>query len=126
VHKLFEAEPLHPKPDFLTQRDAWSSTFEWVVESLDEARLDCPNTLPEIYSQVGLTINNSNATGAKLMLPPQDGSLPLSDLQVELIALMRGASEDTVPQPTAEEFKASWTEADGGAYVTDRMARFLA
>eukprot|EP00605_Chrysophyceae_sp_TOSAG23-4_P001706 GSChrysophyteH1.ASY1.ANO1.1875.1 assembled CDS len=31
----------------LTDRDAWSATFDWVVEELEQPRKDCPEHLPE-------------------------------------------------------------------------------
>jgi len=40
VKKMFDL------PNFLTKRDAWACTFEWIVEQRDEPRTDCPLTIP--------------------------------------------------------------------------------
>lgn len=30
----------------LTKRDAWAPPFDWVLDTLDSPRTDCPTTLP--------------------------------------------------------------------------------
>lgn len=128
VHKLFESEPNYPAPEYLTKRDAWSKTFEWVVDTVEGTtpRADCPVTLPEVYSQVGLTVGNATRGTAPSVLPPQDGSQPLSDLQMELLSLVRGVTEDNAPgAPATNEVMETWTEAMGAYYVYNRMEKYF-
>lgn len=35
-------------PKFLTARDEWAGTFEWLWEERTTPRTDCPTTLPPI------------------------------------------------------------------------------
>jgi len=42
---------LTPDQPFLTKRDAWAQTFEWLVDTVQTPRTDCPTELPEAPTQ---------------------------------------------------------------------------
>jgi phospholipase C len=114
VHKLFQPTEGHAAPDYLNKRDAWAATFEWVFDLLTEPRTDCPTTTPTPAVHREQFPNT---------LPKLDGQLPLSDLQLELMALAAGATEDH----SLWAFNlSSWNEAQGRAYVQERMDLFFA
>jgi len=70
----------------LTARDAWASTFDFIVDSLDAPRTDCPTTIP-----VASTHRAYNGNG---LLPfEQIGQLPITGFQesiVKMCAALRG------------------------------------
>jgi phospholipase C len=104
VHKLFGPnEGFHIQP-YLTDRDAWSKTFEWVFTTVESPRTDCPMELPSIYSQAAY-------------VPPQDGTMLLTDLQQELIQIVAGAANDLNEHKNVN----SWTEEQAATYIHDRM-----
>lgn len=110
VHKLFKAEEGYPEPEYLTKRDAWSKTFESYFDMESSPRTDCPTELPPVYSQ-------------SMYAPPQDGSLPLSDLQKELIHVAAYATGDSDTLRTVE--LDSWSEGTAAAYIQYRMDQFF-
>lgn len=110
VHKLFKAEEGYPDPEYLTERDAWSKTFEFIFETEESPRTDCPTELPPIYSQSAYT-------------PPQDGSLPLSDLQRELVQVAAHATDDSGTLETVN--LDSWSEGTAAAYIQYRLDQFF-
>lgn len=113
VHKMFQPTEGHAAPSYLTKRDAWAATFEWVFDLLPAPRTDCPTTTPTPGVHRELFPDT---------LPKLDGKGRLSDLQMELIAIAAGATED-------EAFFSfnltDWNEARGMQYVQDRMNVFL-
>ena len=110
VHKLFKAKEGYPEPDYLTARDAWSLTFESLFDMEETPRTDCPSELPPIYSQ-------------SQYVPLQDGSLPLSELQRELVHIAAYASED-VDSIRAMNLD-TWNEGTAAAYIEYRMEQFF-
>lgn len=117
VHKLFQAKAPFPAPSFLTKRDAWAATFEWVF-SEDSARQDCPETLPVVPSHRALYPST---------LPLLDGKRPLSDLQVELIAICAGVGGgvDALHDLDLEEVARTWTEEQGGSFCRKTVSAFF-
>ncbi|KJE90470.1 phosphoesterase [Capsaspora owczarzaki ATCC 30864] len=93
-------------PNFLTKRDAWATDYTDITSYLSEPRTDCPTTLPSppvLESFHGRPITGLNK---------------LSHLQEEFIrlaAFMHGETVDTE----------GWNEAQGHAFVTERVAKFL-
>jgi phospholipase C len=114
VHNVFQPAEGFPAPDYLTNRDVWAKSFDTVFTTLTEAREDCPFTLPEIVSHRDL------APGT---IPTQDGTLPLTDLQHEILAIMAGVIDD---QSLTPEIIDQWNELQGAEYVTKAMEKFLA
>lgn len=110
VHKLFKAEDGYPAPEYLTKRDAWSLTFEHLFEMEASPRSDCPMELPPVYS-------------TSRYAPPQDGSLPLSDLQKELVGVAAHATGDSGTLSSVD--LDSWSEGTAAAYIEYRMEQFL-
>jgi phospholipase C len=114
VHNVFQPAKGHKAPEYLTNRDAWAKSFDTIFTTLAEPRDDCPMTLPEIVSHREL------APGS---IPDQDGTLPLTHLQKELITIMAGViSDDSM---THEKVNA-WVESQGADYVNKAMEMFLA
>lgn len=115
VHKLFGPKiPGLPQPDYLTKRDAWAATFEGIFKTLKQPRSDCPWTAPAPADHQQLA---PHAIPAAL-----DGSAPLTDLQVELLAIVAGATEDAT---YSEEEALQWSEDRAGRYVAQRMNIFF-
>jgi phospholipase C len=121
VHKLFKAAPGHRAPEYLTKRDQWSKTFEWIVDTEQELRTDCPDRLPPVYMQ-----QQQRGNGSVVPFPLQDGSLRLTALQKELVLLVAGATEDVrYDREITAASVARWTEVEGAKYVQTRMELFL-
>jgi phospholipase C len=122
VHKLFTPKESKPVPAFLTKRDAWAATFETVF-SENQARTDCPSTLPDVPSHRRLYPTT---------LPPLEdlGKGPLSDLQVELVAICSGLVDavkgsDSDSERVDLSNLGEWTEQRGGQYCRDAAEAFL-
>lgn len=115
VHKLFTPRKGFKEPQYLTKRDAWAKTFEWVFDTTEGvARTDCPVQTADAFVE--------RQAFPHVAYPPNDGSLPLSDLQKELIAMMTGvAEEEGLPQGIED-----WTEARGSNYCLQKVREFLA
>jgi len=121
IHKLFKSDVKPPllQPDYLTERDAWAATFEDVFDTNVDAdgtptlRTDCLQTLPEIVRHRTLYANSSTY-----------GADKMTDLQENLVKMMAGAVNDLT---LMEKFEAlsTWTEAQGGAYVYNKMKEYL-
>jgi phospholipase C len=109
IHKLFKPKEGFPEPDFLTKRDAWAATFEDVF-SLDTPRDDCPTSLPDVPSHRRLYSET---------LPPQDGNMPLSDLQLDILAICAGASGDS-SSSLRNRFD-GWNELRGAQFCEEAM-----
>lgn len=112
VHKIFSPAEGYPAPEYLTKRDAWAKTFEWVFDNVTEARTDCPMTLPEVFSHQKHFPDT---------LPHLDGTLPLSDLQQELVLMLAG----TVGDELCEGEIRKWSELEGFAYVERTLEKFF-
>lgn len=116
VHKLFRSHnPLY-QPEFLTARDAWARTFETAF-SLAVPRKDCIESLPEVPNHRLLFPNS---------LPPLDGKLPLTELQVELVLMVAGIDGDELSQSLTSDVVSRWTEMQGAEYLEPRVSKFLA
>lgn len=113
VHNVFKPKSGHKSPEYLTKRDAWAQSFHSIFNTLTEPRNDCPITTPDVVSHSKL---------APGVIPPQDGSLPLSDLQMELIYVMAGVIND---QSLTPEDIQNWNEYQGAEYVIKGMKQFL-
>jgi phospholipase C len=96
-------------PHFLTNRDAWAGSFEFVFDELSEPRTDCPVTIP-----------------APPVMPTQDRKeylQPLNDLQRELIRLAASLNSDA--ETAIKISNLLQTEAEGAEYVTYEVQRFI-
>jgi phospholipase C len=113
VHKLFQPTEGHAAPSYLTKRDAWAATFEWVFDLLPAPRADCPATTPTPQ------VHREQFPDT---LPKLDGKGALSDLQMELMAIAAGATDDAA---FWQYNLTEWDEARGGSYVQDRMNLFF-
>jgi phospholipase C len=111
VHKLFKPVGLRPNPEFLTKRDAWAKTFEWVF-NLKQPRADCPAELPSILSHKEAFPDS---------LPVIDGSLPLSDLQMEIVSIISGL----IPDASQTLDLTNWTEKMAFDYCESKLNTFL-
>jgi len=114
VHKLFAPDKLHASPTYLTNRDAWAKSFEFLFTMEAEPRTDCP---------IVATTPTSHREQFPDTLPPLDGQMKLSEFQVELIVTLAGASDDD--SISLSDVENSWTEEMGAAYCSERMAFFL-
>ena len=110
----------------LTRRDAWASTFEHVLEALDEPRTDCPMHLPDPEPP---TPNDL----------AEEAQQPINDLQADILAvhhvlanpnllsdaMARASSSSRLPSEgyDVEEYpKALERQADVGAYLQQSFA----
>jgi phospholipase C len=114
VHKLFAPKLNKLQPSYLTKRDEWAATFESIFTHLKEPRGDCPQAMP--------TPTSHQKIAPKAFTLPMDGSAPLTDLQVELLAIAAGATED---ETYNREEASKWTEAVAGKYIADRMNKYF-
>ncbi len=116
VHKLFKSPHVGRHPTFLTKRDEWAATFEWIFNTEPTPRTDCPATLPDVVW------HDEEIPGS---LPPQNGGGPISDLHKDLVVMMAGASKDVT---LAGDFSVvdRWTEEQAAHYCEQRMQVFLA
>ena len=121
VHKIFKSQVKAPfaQPQYLTARDAWAKTFEDVFETNRvngdaTLRTDCPLKLPEIPRHRNLFANSSTY-----------GSPTMTEFQSNLVVMMAGATGDLALLENLSKIK-TWTEGEGGAYVTKKMDEFLA
>ena len=117
IHKLFTPKEGFPAPEYLTKRDAWAKTFEWIFNTGNEKgqergpRKDCPLHTAEVF--------NERKAFPHISYAASDGSLPLSHLQKELVLLMAGVSGDAAPGMD------KWTEGEGGEYCLQKAKDFL-
>lgn len=105
VKKLFNL-----KSNFLTKRDAWAGTFEKYFYIRDTPRDDCPETLPEVN------------TNLRPYGPREDSSL--SEFQMELIQLASQLNGDHVLNSYPNIGK-SMTVKIANRYAEDAVKRFL-
>ena len=108
VHKLFKPKEGMPEPTYLTKRDAWAATFEDVF-SLNEPRQDTPADLTPVVSHRALFPHT---------LPPLDGrSMPLSDLQLEILSICAGFGGHALGKDTFD----GWTEEQSSDFCMKNM-----
>lgn len=112
VHKLFKSAPLHPNPSYLNKRDEWAATFEHVFTSLSAPRQDCISEAPKPTPHREIFPN----------LPPMDGSDKITHLQLEVMAIVAGATEDDKWSVNAVE---NWTEAQAAEYCKTRLNAYF-
>jgi len=97
-------------PNFLTKRDAWSGTFEKILDERSSPRNDCPFDLPTPPSSL---LKQSNAE--------KESKQPLNDLQIGLtyLASALNGDEDTlfITQIMSEE--------EGSAFISYQMDKFF-
>lgn len=115
IHKLFKPVAPRPNPEYLTKRDAWAKTFEWVFDDLVAPRTDCLVKLPEIMSHKESFPDS---------LPVLDGSLLVTDLQMELIQMVSGLIPQKNWRSTLGNIS-QWTEAMGFDYCSAKVKEFL-
>jgi phospholipase C len=114
VHKLFKPKHEHVTPSYLTKRDEWAKTFEWVFQTEDAVRTDCPLTA---------TAPPSHRVEFPHTLPVLNGLGILSHMQQGLVmSVARMTGDKDVTEKAVE----GWTELQGSDYVTQRVASFLA
>jgi len=110
VHDIFSSKTDY-SPEFLTKRDEWASSFASVF-TLDEPRVDCPLVLPDVPS---------HREQFPETLPPLDGMMPLSELQKELLAVVKMLETDKC-KPSEFDVEALETEIDGLRFAEERIA----
>jgi len=93
-------------PDFLTARDQWAGTFDWIL-TRDEPRTDAPTVLPDPPQLLHAT-------------KPPTGLNRINHFQAELVALAAGLTGDLPP-----ETMMAMTEGDASTYVRSQMSQFL-
>jgi len=105
---------LVPDMPYLTKRDAWAQTFEWLVDTQDTPRTDCPTELPEAPLQ---RVQYPN------VLPPfgQLGQKPVTDFQKTLITMASALNTDGIITETGE----GMIEEQGAHFIKDHMNQFL-
>jgi phospholipase C len=113
VHKLFRPQLGHPKPSYLNKRDEWAATFESVFSRLSVPRSDCPLSLPKPVLQTAMGIKTYHAP---------DGSSIINDLQLELLYVVAGVSEDVTFNST-EAMK--WSELTAAKYIQTKMNAYF-
>jgi len=103
---------LVPDQPYLTKRDAWAQTFEWLVDTMDSPRTDCPTELPEAPTQRNFGV-----------LPPLNalGERPATELQKGLIKVASALKNGGMITETGE----SMTEAQGAHYMRQTINDFL-
>lgn len=91
----------------LTKRDAWSSTFETVVDKLTEPRTDCPLHLPDA----------NKPTLSEQIICPRDGSacvlehdLPLNELQTHIAEVHAYLAGVPKPKHSTQEYHSQWVQ----------------
>ena len=110
LHKMFTPKKGFNAPQYLTKRDYWAATFENVFDEINQPRTDCLLTLPDIW--------NGSTTVLTL-----DGSRLISDLQLEIIAIIAGTVNDveTLNHIHSGFLRQKWTEAIGRNYIQEKM-----
>jgi len=128
VKKLFDL------PEFLTKRDAWSPSFESIVDTRSTMRQDTPVKLPRPGT---LTDQEKWAKYGKRRVTPEDieqgirsgnaSMAPLSDLQKDVLAVARGIADDggVAGALTHSEEVTLETEHHGAIFVQRQVANFL-
>eukprot|EP01100_Stratorugosa_tubuloviscum_P010139 TRINITY_DN4313_c6_g1_i1.p1 TRINITY_DN4313_c6_g1~~TRINITY_DN4313_c6_g1_i1.p1 ORF type:complete len:495 (-),score=268.41 TRINITY_DN4313_c6_g1_i1:93-1577(-) len=115
-------------PHFLTQRDAWAASFEWIFEQRTSPRpdSDCISQLPRpgqaavqrAYKRSELTRDTlANIRKAKLEKPNHTSAL-LSDLQREILAIAGGLTS------TNDIASRLQTEFEGAIFVRQQLKLF--
>jgi len=128
LKKLFEL------PDFLTKRDAWANTFDFIVEERTEPRTDCPMELPvpghrwkfdewERFTMEGPTEANI-ALGESFGYHSSD---KVTDLQVEMLLLICNAAADNQAEKDAchVQIASLHTEHEAALFAQSMTKRFL-
>lgn len=100
----------------LTDRDAWSATFNHIWSQRSIPRTDCPSTLPSPPSD-----DSEHAHGLFPGSRAQDGSAPATDLQRALFQLAGALHDDTKGQ----EASSGATEAEASMFIRGQVARLL-
>lgn len=116
VHKIFKNKVPFPAPEYLNARDAFVRTFESAFTTRSSGpRDDCVKALPTPIPHRELFPNT---------LPPLDGKNSLSDLQKDLIILVRGAASEGQVTSLPDDID-SWTEVDGWKYCHDVLDKYF-
>jgi phospholipase C len=105
---------LVPDQPYLTKRDAWAQTFEWLVDTVDSPRTDCPTELPEAPLQREQYSN---------VLPQRSemGQKPVTDLHKTFIKMVGALANGGMITETGD----GMTEEQGAHFVKERINDFL-
>lgn len=95
---------------FLTKRDAWAPTFDFVWQQRTSPRTDCPETLPSVPPA---------DMGAHLQ---QELRRPLNDLQQELLRFSNTCSPSDSAHVEAPNLE---NQGEGGEWIRTRFQEFL-
>jgi len=120
-------------PSFLTKRDAWSPTFTHVVDGRTSPRTDAPIKLPrpgteeeqakwDYFSKIRLNAGVLEGEIEKGNI----STMPLADLQKEIIAIARGLSPggpDSLDTAFGKAEEASIETEHHGALFVQRQIR---
>ena len=119
IHKILKPAKKFMKPNYLTKRDEWAKSFEWLFDThisddnSNTPRVDCPMTLPDVPSHRTVYPNS---------LPVLNGNNTLTEFQKNLVIMMAATIEDTSFE---YEELSKWTEAEASVYVTAKMKQFM-
>jgi phospholipase C len=105
---------LVPDQPFLTKRDAWAQTFEWLVDTVDAVRTDCPTTLPEAPIQ---------RDHVPSFLPARDqmGQNTVTDLHRSFISMASALNNEGM----ITEDGHGMTEEQGAHFMKEKINQFL-
>jgi len=109
IRKMFA-----PDQPFLTKRDAWAATFDFVLDQLTEPRTDCPTTLPIA------PISHRHYSGNGLLPLHQIGTRRIGDFQQSLVKLCSAVGSGGILQNTE-----SMTEAEAALYCHQQLGRIV-
>lgn len=113
AHKLFA--PVHGQEQpYLTKRDAWAATFESAFTTLTSPRTDCPALAPDAPSHRALSPSS--------FTKKFDGSGLLNDLQMDLLKVVAGTTEDGTFDSSKLD---QWTEKEAVQYAQTRLNSFF-
>jgi len=104
---------LVPDQPYLTKRDAWAQTFEWLVDTVDSPRTDCPTELPEAplqRIQYGI-------------LPPRDqmGQFPVTELHKSFISMASALRNGGLITESGQ----GMSEEQGAYFMKEHVNEFL-
>eukprot|EP01102_Stenamoeba_stenopodia_P011388 TRINITY_DN3494_c0_g1_i1.p1 TRINITY_DN3494_c0_g1~~TRINITY_DN3494_c0_g1_i1.p1 ORF type:complete len:505 (-),score=88.74 TRINITY_DN3494_c0_g1_i1:105-1619(-) len=116
-------------PDFLTLRDAWSGTFDFIWQMLSEPRTDCPLNVPTPSEGSGLhqmwkrSLQRESKIAEVLANPtPEQTKLAskakITELQWEFIRIAAGLTGSTDFSHLTNEFEAA-------LFVRDQLQKFF-
>ncbi|KAK1376101.1 non-specific phospholipase C6 [Heracleum sosnowskyi] len=96
--------------NFLTRRDAWAGTFDYIVEELSVPRTDCPTVLPDV-----VPLRSSEA----------DEERQVSEFQREVVQLAAVLNGDHFLSSFPDEMSKKMSVRKAHDYVINAVSRFI-